>query len=336
MLYNLTVAFLGLSLALYCLLGGADFGAGILEIFSGKRKRQAQIDVITEAMGPVWEANHMWLILAVVILFVGFPQAYTEASIYLHVPITALLIGIILRGCAFTFRHYDAYQDKSQHIYSFAFAASSAFTPFAMGLIIGGLVLGRIDPASTDYYSAFVAPWWTSFGVALGLFMCSLFSFLAAVYLIDEASSQELKLLFASRARVANLACVLTGGLVFATAESNGYFLFARFTADPLAVSALVLATLSLMPLWRAIHMQRSLAARALAAFQVLLILGAFFHIQYPVFMATKEGPRLLSDLAAPEATLKMLALALLFGSCLLLPALAYLIYVFKRRRYAQ
>src|ERR671918_2405613 len=106
--------FLAVSILLYCLLAGADFGAGILEAFLGDRQREEQRQVITHAIGPVWEANHVWLILAVVILFTGFPKAYSALSITFHIPLTLMLVGIILRGCAFTFRHYDAVRDRSQ------------------------------------------------------------------------------------------------------------------------------------------------------------------------------------------------------------------------------
>ena len=105
MLIHSVAFFLGVSLLLYSLFAGADFGAGILEWFTGKNHRKEQQELITHAMGPVWEANHVWIILAVVILFNGFPRAYSQLSISFHIPLTIMLMGIILRGCAFTFRH---------------------------------------------------------------------------------------------------------------------------------------------------------------------------------------------------------------------------------------
>src|SRR4051812_19542613 len=110
-------AFLGLSLVCYCLFGGADFGAGILEIFFlRKGDRHDRRRVIDRALGPVWEANHIWLILMVVILFMGFPKVYARVSVSLHIPLTAMLMGVIARGCSFTFRHYDAVQGRSQKL----------------------------------------------------------------------------------------------------------------------------------------------------------------------------------------------------------------------------
>src|SRR5258708_33694817 len=108
MLINIITIFLGLSLLFYCVFAGADFGAAILECFLGNKEREAQKRVIAGAIGPVWEANHVWLILAVVILFTAFPKAYSALSITYYIPLTFLLVGIIFRGCAFTFAHYDA------------------------------------------------------------------------------------------------------------------------------------------------------------------------------------------------------------------------------------
>ena len=97
---TLIIIILGTSFLLYTLLGGADFGAGIIEIFAGKREEAT----ISNAIAPVWEANHVWLILAVVILFTGFPPVYSSLSLVLHIPLMMVLLGILCRGSAFTFR----------------------------------------------------------------------------------------------------------------------------------------------------------------------------------------------------------------------------------------
>jgi cytochrome d ubiquinol oxidase subunit II len=108
----IVIGFLWLSICLYVILGGADFGAGIVESSPEKQTQNADFDV--QSIAPVWEANHMWLIIAIVILFVGFPEIYTTLSTYLHIPLVLMLVGIIARGTAFTFRHYDAVEDSWQ------------------------------------------------------------------------------------------------------------------------------------------------------------------------------------------------------------------------------
>src|SRR5919202_733261 len=111
---SLVIAILGSSFVLYTLLGGADFGAGIIETFAGKRGERA----VSKAMAPVWEANHVWLILAVVILFTGFPAVYSSLSLVLHIPLMTVLLGIIFRGSAFTFRHYDVKKEGPSKYYT--------------------------------------------------------------------------------------------------------------------------------------------------------------------------------------------------------------------------
>src|SRR6187431_3756718 len=126
--------YLCLSVLLYFLLGGADFGAGIIEMFTSKKNIRRTRKTLYHAIGPIWEANHMWLIIAIVILFVGFPYIYTTLSIYLHIPLTIMLLGIIARGTAFVFRHYDAIVDDMQKLYNRIFVLSSFVTPLFLGI----------------------------------------------------------------------------------------------------------------------------------------------------------------------------------------------------------
>src|SRR5690606_7927858 len=165
------------------------------------------------------EANHMWLILMVVILFVGFPLIYSEMSLYLHIPLLILLVGIILRGSAFTFRHFDAIIDKSQDHYTFIFKISSVISPLFLGIITGAMILGKINPEPASFYEGFIQPWLNSFCFMLGVFTCCLFAFLAAVYLIGEAENNFIRNRFLKFARNANIATVVSGGLVFVFAE---------------------------------------------------------------------------------------------------------------------
>ena len=126
----IVIIFLWTAILLYLILGGADFGAGILELFSSNPNKSKTRKTMYRAIGPIWEANHMWLIIAIVILFVGFPKIYTTMSTYMHIPLVLMLLGIIARGTAFTFRHYDAVKDEMQKVYNRIFVYSSFITPF--------------------------------------------------------------------------------------------------------------------------------------------------------------------------------------------------------------
>jgi cytochrome d ubiquinol oxidase subunit II len=327
------IVFLGLSLLAYVLLGGADFGAGIIEIFSGKVTKKT----ITHAIAPVWEANHMWLILMVVILFVGFPVIYSQMSLYLHIPLLILLVGIILRGTAFTFRHYDAVIDKSQDHYTFIFKLSSVISPLFLGIITGAMILGKINSDPMSFQEGFIQPWLNSFCFMLGIFTCCLFAFLSAVYLIGEAESIIIRNRFLKFARNANIATVVSGGLVFVFAEVNGLPLARMFLDSVEAMTAVILATLSLPLLWWSLVQSKIVLPRILAGFQTTMILGAWFWDQYPAVLRYSDGNYLsLFNSAAPEATMKQLALALLIGSLLILPALFFLMKTFKGNTFSE
>ncbi|EMR02337.1 cytochrome d ubiquinol oxidase subunit II [Cesiribacter andamanensis] len=330
MMLAIVILFLVISLLFYVLFGGADFGAGIIEAFASRHHHHT----ISKAIAPVWEANHIWLILVVVILFMGFPPIYAEMSRFLHLPLLALLIGIVLRGCAFTFRHYDAVHDRSQRWYTLVFRVSSLFTPLFLGMVAGGMLLGRI-PAQLEgnsYYSLFIAPWFNLFCLAVGVFTTCLFAFLAAVYLIGEARESGEQKRFVRAARWANLALVLSGALVFGAAAAEGLPLLATFLGSAGALLALGLATLSLPLLWLALLRQWVILSRLLAGLQTLLVLGAWFWTEYPVALRYTNGMALtLFEAAAPQATLQQLGLALLVGSALILPSLYFLLRTFKK-----
>ena len=187
---TVVITFLCLAILLYFLLGGADFGAGIIELFTSEKNKSKTRRTAYAAIGPVWEANHMWLIITIVILFVGFPHIYTTMSVHLHIPLLIMLIGIIARGTAFVFRNYDAVKDNFQIVYNKIFVYSSFITPLFLGIIAGSLISGHIDTKATDFVSAYIFDWLNLFSIAVGLFTVALCGFLAAIYLIGEAKEE--------------------------------------------------------------------------------------------------------------------------------------------------
>lgn len=324
---EIVIAFLAVSLLLYVLFGGADFGAGILEIFLRKKRRH----IPAHAIGPVWEANHVWLIVAVVILFMGFPQVYASLSLYLHIPLLLLLIGIIMRGTAFVFRHYDAVKDQSERYYTLMFRVSSLIVPLLLGMITGAVMLGHITAVPSDFYTVFIAPWLNWFTVSVGVFTVCLFALLAAVYLAVENSLAEGRRDFVRLARRLSILTVGAGAVVFLAAEMYGLHLLVLFMESPVNIAALVFATASLPLLWYSLSAGKVILSRMLTVFQVCLILGAWFHVQFPDVLRFADGSALtFANAAAPAATLRQLMLALLVGSCLIFPSLYFLYKTFK------
>jgi Cytochrome bd terminal oxidase subunit II len=120
-LETLIAAVMLASLILYALMGGADYGGGMWDLLASGPRAERQRHAIVEAIAPIWEANHVWLILVIVLLFSGFPRAFSVTMIALHIPITAMLIGIVLRGSAFVFRKYDSSEDAVQRRWSTIF-----------------------------------------------------------------------------------------------------------------------------------------------------------------------------------------------------------------------
>src|SRR5690554_6355816 len=167
---------MSIALLLYVLLGGADFGAGILELFT----KGKATDIVSDAIAPVWEANHVWLILVIVILFVGFPPVYATVLTALHIPVLLALIGIIFRGSAFTFRHYDINAEQPGLICSAIFRYSRLFTTLFLGVTLGGTILGEVTREYTKgFYEVYIHPWFNLFSFSIGIFLSILFAFLA-------------------------------------------------------------------------------------------------------------------------------------------------------------
>jgi len=321
------IAILGISLLLYVLLGGADFGAGIIEIAAGRKG----MGTVSKAMAPVWEANHIWIILAVVILFNGFPLAYTVMSTYLHIPLLLALIGIIIRGTAFSFRYYDISGGNVHNYYSWFFRISSILTPFFLGIILGAIILGDI-PSSTNgtFYDIFMRPWLNFFSLSTGVFLTLLFGWIASVYLIGEAEDNTFPLF--SRISVSFLiAIVLSGGLVFMAAEIKGIGIFRKFLDSPLSIACVVMATVMIPLLLKNISKRNILNTRLLAGAITGCILVGWFAVQFPVLIFRADGNHLtVWNSQAPPATMYYLMIALVFGVFIILPAFAYLFRVFK------
>ena len=131
------------ALILYFLFGGADFGGGVWDLLAAGPRRAAQRETIERAIGPIWEANHVWLILVVVVLFTGFPPVFAALSIALHVPLTLFLLGIVFRGSSFAFRSFDP--GRGQKRYGLAFSIASLVSPLLLGMVVGATASGQID-----------------------------------------------------------------------------------------------------------------------------------------------------------------------------------------------
>src|SRR4249919_1884660 len=244
------IAFLWVSILLYLLLGGADFGAGIIELFTSDNNKDKTSVKMSRTIGPIWEANHMWLIIVIVILFTGFPDIYASVSTYLHIPLLIMLLGIIARGTAFAFRHYDAVEDYMQVVYNKVFRYSSFITPFFLGIIAASAVSGTINPDAKGFADAYIFSWLHFFSVAVGLFTVCICGYLAAVFLIGETLTPAERRRYIIKARSMNIAAVVSGLLVFLAAAYDQVPLANWLFGNPVGIAAISIAVIALVTQW--------------------------------------------------------------------------------------
>jgi len=267
-----------------------------------------------------------------VLLFTCFPPAFARLGTLLHIPLSLVLIGIVLRGSAFTFWRYGGTEDKELRHWGVLFAIASLVTPVLLGTTVGAIASGALGDGGRGtgdgFVGTYVRPWLNPFTLSVGLFALVAFAFLAAVYLTLEAEDRELRADFRTRALGTGVALFGAAALAlllsarYAPLVRNG-LIFAGW-AVPLHAFTAVAAITALAALargaWR--------VARIVAAIQVSLILWGWGLSQYPYILPPDLT---IADAAAPAATLRLALGALALGAVVLLPSLAYLFRVFKK-----
>jgi cytochrome d ubiquinol oxidase subunit II len=329
-LAEIIAGLMAVALNAYALTGGADFGGGVWDLLATGPRRERQRELIAESIAPIWEANHVWLIVVVVVLFAAFPAAFSTLGIVLHIPITLMLIGIVLRGSAFAFRSYGPH-GRSRAVWGTAFAGASIVTPLVLGVIIGAIAAGdvsaaamRLQAADARFAEVFVRPWAAPFPLTVGAFALALFAFLAATYLTVDTEDKALQDDFRARALAAAAVVFLCAAAALVVAHATAPVLATGVAgALPIQAATAVSAIGAIVALWR----RQYRAARVAAAAQVSLILWGWLLAQYPMLI-----PPMLSirETAAPAVTLRLLAFGLAGGALILLPSLRYMLRTVK------
>lgn len=321
-------ALLALSLNAYVLFGGADFGGGVWDLLASGPRRSRQREVIAHALGPIWEANHVWLIFAIVLTFTCFPPVAARLGTVMHIPLTLMLFGIVLRGSAFTFRTYGSQHDAAQHRWGRIFSSASVITPILLGVAIGTVASGRIgqDPPG-GFVPTYVDPWLTPFAFSVGLLALALFAFLAAVFLTLETDDHDLREDFRRRALASGIAVFVASALVLLLSREGAPLVTKGLMASPWALPLHLATGVSAIAALAALWFRRFRLARMAAGLQVSLIFWGWALAQYPLLIPpgfTIEGS------AAPGPTLRTLLIATAFGGLVLVPSLWYLFQIFK------
>jgi len=322
MLPELAAAAIVVGLTAYLVLGGADFGAGFWDLTAGGARRGARVrGMIKIAMGPVWEANHVWLIFVLVVFWTAFPVAFGSVTSTLYVPLFAAAVGIIFRGAAFALRGEAATIAEARALGA-AFALSSVLVPFFLGAVVGGIASGRVPVgnASGDALSS----WWNATAVLVGALTVATGAHLAAVFLAADsvrAGQPDLVRAFRARALGSGLAAgaLAIAGLLVVREDARSLFDGLTSGGGLALVLASGLAGLVTLGLeWR----NRFELARYTAAVAVGSIVAGWAIAQRPDLL---PGELTLDQAAASDATLVVLLISVAVGMLVLLPSLRYL-----------
>ncbi|MGY1823097.1 cytochrome d ubiquinol oxidase subunit II [Geodermatophilus sp. SYSU D00079] len=321
----LSVMFVGL--VAYGVFGGADFGAGIWDLLAGGTRRGGpQRGLIERSIAPIWEANHVWLIFVLVVLWTAFPGAFAAVVTTLYIPLTLAAFGMIARGAAFAFRKSVTTLGLRRFLGA-CFALSSLATPYFLGAVVGGVASGRVPPgiAAGDVLTSWLNPT-SALGGVLAVLVCA---HLAAVFLCADArreGADDLVRQFRTRALGTAAVTGAAGIAGLFVLRADAPQLFEGLTGRALPVVALsVVAGLAALGL---LATRRYVPARAASALAVTAILVGWAVAQYPYVLV----PDLTIEQAAGgRPTLVAMLVALLAGSVLLVPALVYLYVLFQR-----
>ncbi|MBA3966094.1 MAG: cytochrome d ubiquinol oxidase subunit II [Nitrospirales bacterium] len=327
-LEELLAGFLLISLTLYVLLGGADYGAGIWYLLARGPNGHAQRQLIATAIGPIWEANHVWLILVVTLLFSAFPLAYARVSTLLHIPLTLLLTGIVLRGSAFAFRSYDVRRSPLHRFWGTLFGLASLITAMFLGITLGTIASNNLQYHQGEFVQVFVLPWVQPFPLAVGIWTMTLFAFLASVYLIHESPVPALRQLFRRRALGALAASGVMAILVFLLAKDDAPDIPQELARSSNGWVFLILAMLGMLASAIGLWMNRFHLARISAMGYVTAIIWGWGFSQFPVLI---KPDLTIYNAAAPPTTLVLLLVALVAGMVVVFPSLLYLFRLFKK-----
>jgi cytochrome d ubiquinol oxidase subunit II len=324
---NTVLVFLWLGITAYAVLAGADFGGGVWDLLAGGTLRGfRQRRRIAASIGPVWEANHVWLIFALVVLWTAFPPVFAAITSTLYIPLTIVAFGVIVRGSSFALRKASL-ELSAKRAFGVGFAVASLVTPFFLGAVAGAMASGRVPPgnAAGDVLHSWTGP--TSLlGGALAVGGCA---YLAAAYLVVDArrnGEADLVEVFRRRALYAGLFCALVALIGVDVLRLDAPRLYSGLLGRglPLVLVSVAASATSLVLLFRL----RFTLTRISAALAVVTILWAWATAQYPDLLV---GSLTVGQAAAPVATLSALIVTLSVGSLFVLPSLGLLFWIARQ-----
>jgi len=328
-LAELVAVVLLLAVTAYAILGGADFGAGFWDLVAGGTRQGAEPRaLINRAVGPVWEVNHVWLIFCLVVLWTAFPPAFGSIMTTLSIPLSLALLGIVLRGAGFAFRH-EAEQLSRQRLLGGIFAISSMLTPFFFGTVIGGIASGRVPVGNAA--GDLITSWLNPTSVFIGLLAVAAAAYLAAVFLVTDAQRMvdpNLEEYFRRRAILAAVVAGLISAVGVLVLRADDSFLFQGLTERgwPLLLVSGAAGLGALLILRRGSRR----ATRVLGALAVASLIWGWGVAQYPYLLPQSLT---ISAGAGAPATLQWLVVVVVAALLLVLPSLIFVFHLDQRSR---
>jgi cytochrome bd ubiquinol oxidase subunit II len=313
-------AILWVGATFYALFGGADFGGGLWDLIAGGPERGEQPrGLIQRSLTPVWEANHVWLIFVLVVLWTAFPPAFSAIFTTLYVPISLAALGIVLRGAGFAFRK-SIVGLQGRRAMGATFAISSVLTPFFMGTVVGAIASGEVPAGGNgDAFSTWTGP----LPLLIGAMFVASGAYLAAVFLVGDArrgGDGEMERYFERRA----LGAAVVAG-AFAVAGLFALHSEARYVFDRLASQGLPLVILSLLcglALLGVLLRGARRPLRPLAAGAVIAVIWGWGVAQFPYLLPTSLR---IDQAAAPDPTMTIIFIVFAIAAVLVLPSLGLL-----------
>jgi cytochrome d ubiquinol oxidase subunit II len=307
-------------LALYTVLGGADFGAGLWELTARGERNTALRDHTHRAMAPVWEANHVWLIFALTMCWTCYPEAFTSIASTLTIPLFVAAVGIVMRGAAYALRA-GVVSAREEGAISLLFAVSSLLTPFALGAVVGGIASGRVPVGNAAGDE--ITSWLNATSLLIGTLAVVASAYLAAVYLAGDArrmGSDDVADAFRRRALVAGLLAGAIAAVGPFVLNSDAPELYDGLTSGAGLVALLASAVAGMTAL-ALVHGRRYEPARVAAAAAVVAIIAGWGIAQQPEILPDLT----IEQAAAGDTTITAVLIGFVAGMLILLPSLGYL-----------
>lgn len=317
-----------LALIAYTAFGGADFGAGFWDLIASGPLADEQHSLIDNALGPVWETNHVWLVFLVVGLFSAFPVPFSLIVIVLFIPVTLALFGTVLRGSAFVFRTHGLREGRLR-LWTRAFSFSSILTPFCLGLAAAAVASGQIRVSRGVPVQANLGSLWLSpFALTIGFMAIALCATIAAVFLTVEGTNSkkhDLTELFRTRALIAGAVTSVLGAAGLGLSTIYAPLLWRGMISHtiPLVVATMVIGLATAAT----VYLRYYRIARILVVGEAAFLLSSWGVSQIPYLVP----PDITVDSGASDpSTLVLLLIGIVVGMAIIIPSIYLLFYLLK------